>query len=558
MTQATTGRFSLKLLLFFALVAAIAFLPRLVFNPIQPTDVGHHVMWIKHFVGQLLQGDLVPRWLYGMQGGFGSPIFYFYPPVAYYAAALFAPFLLIDSQGWYLIFGSAWLALALSMLACYAYLIRHMAHKAALWGALLYLLLPFHLIIDLHFRFALAELWAFVWLPLLLWEAEMMMAGKRRGMIGFAFATAGLALSHVPSLVLCMPLFVGYVLLATPAAHRIRRTLEAIVAGILGMGIAGYFLVPAWLLKSQIHLEVAQEGHFHFSNHFLFRLDVAPIVRFFVYPLNGLVLFIVGIAVIAYIQMWRKKTLTANSHALMLLIAISFIMMTPLTEPLWQHISILQNTQFPWRFMVPVCLFATVLLAAANTQTIQNLKVYCFTFAVLAIIPPASMLAEGRYSPPLTMTNPGNRIALQYSIEPTKEAVPVGVDIRNFWPSEEMRQRVRSNNLIFGPNQKYATATQSKDGSIMLDAHCNQPCDLHLRPFYFPGWQAENKENGRLLTLSAAPVTGQIALTAPPGENHIHIYRTHTREENIGLGVSLIALTWLLSFWWWVRRQEHM
>lgn len=53
-------------------------------------DIYHHLIFSHHFSSQLLQGELYPRWLSDMNGGFGSPTFFFYPPVPYYATTLFA------------------------------------------------------------------------------------------------------------------------------------------------------------------------------------------------------------------------------------------------------------------------------------------------------------------------------------------------------------------------------------------------------------------------------------------------------------------------------------
>ena len=36
---------------------------------------------------QLWSGELYPRWLLGMNSGFGSPTFFVYGPLPYYAAA---------------------------------------------------------------------------------------------------------------------------------------------------------------------------------------------------------------------------------------------------------------------------------------------------------------------------------------------------------------------------------------------------------------------------------------------------------------------------------------
>lgn len=46
----------------------------------QGHDLFHHLLSGHFFAVQLWQGELYPRWLMEMNGAFGSPVFFFYPP----------------------------------------------------------------------------------------------------------------------------------------------------------------------------------------------------------------------------------------------------------------------------------------------------------------------------------------------------------------------------------------------------------------------------------------------------------------------------------------------
>jgi hypothetical protein len=59
------------------------------------TDAGDavfHAMWYTNFARQFFAGEAYPRWLAEMNGGLGSPVF-FYAPLPYYLTLLFTPFL---------------------------------------------------------------------------------------------------------------------------------------------------------------------------------------------------------------------------------------------------------------------------------------------------------------------------------------------------------------------------------------------------------------------------------------------------------------------------------
>ena len=67
--------------------------PELVWNLLpHGHDGAAHIAWQQGFASQLWQDAVFPRWLPEANGGFGSPVFFFYPPLAHLAAALLYPF----------------------------------------------------------------------------------------------------------------------------------------------------------------------------------------------------------------------------------------------------------------------------------------------------------------------------------------------------------------------------------------------------------------------------------------------------------------------------------
>ncbi|WP_240036357.1 hypothetical protein [Aeromonas hydrophila] len=148
----------------------------------QGHDQFHHLLSGHYFALQLWQGELYPRWLMAMNCGFGSPTFFFYPPLPYYVSALFAGPHPLAHQAIYTLLWSASLALLLSGLFTYLWLRRFSTSGRALATSLIYLALPYHLALDLYARFALAEFWAFVWVPLILLGQDLAQRGQRLGL----------------------------------------------------------------------------------------------------------------------------------------------------------------------------------------------------------------------------------------------------------------------------------------------------------------------------------------------------------------------------------------
>src|SRR5881398_3473944 len=46
-------------------------------------------VWADQFTAQLAHGVIYPRWLPLSNAGLGAPVFYYYPPLAFYLAGLF-------------------------------------------------------------------------------------------------------------------------------------------------------------------------------------------------------------------------------------------------------------------------------------------------------------------------------------------------------------------------------------------------------------------------------------------------------------------------------------
>ena len=77
-------------------------------------DILYHLNWNDLFQQQLFTGDLYPRWLFEMNGGRGSPIFYFYSPLPYYVSAFFALLIPGEQSSWYSLGACYCFALAIS------------------------------------------------------------------------------------------------------------------------------------------------------------------------------------------------------------------------------------------------------------------------------------------------------------------------------------------------------------------------------------------------------------------------------------------------------------
>lgn len=145
-----------------------------------------------------------------MNAGFGSPIFFFYAPLPYYITSLLSLLLPGDLTGASALIFSATLALIASGITAYFWLREFTSSKFAMILAIVYMALPYHLAVDFYIRFAFAELWTFVWMPLILLLSLKINDGKLSSILWLALSLALLILTHLPTLIIFMPVFVGH------------------------------------------------------------------------------------------------------------------------------------------------------------------------------------------------------------------------------------------------------------------------------------------------------------------------------------------------------------
>ena len=227
----------------FVALAVLLAVPVLGSAPLVHDSFWIDYVWAGRFHAALAGGTVYPRWLDGSFGGLGAPVFYFYAPIAFYAvAALIA----IGLPAY-----SAVIAAFILFHAASGIAMRHWLGgrgRAATGGALLYMLLPYHLV-DFHRRGALAEFAAYALIPLL--ARAIVRAGRGRSVAPLALAYAGLIMTHLPTALLAS------VLLIPPLAlHRANRPrLPAIALGLLlGIGLASVYLLPALTLQRHTNM----------------------------------------------------------------------------------------------------------------------------------------------------------------------------------------------------------------------------------------------------------------------------------------------------------------
>ena len=316
--------------------------------------------------------------------GLGGPAFYFYPPLAFWVDALLSvvTFNTLSlsyrlSLTWLVIL---WGGLGLAM---HAWLRQQTGNgRIALWGAIAYMAAPYHLL-DHYLRGAFAEFTVYVFLPLVLLSI-------RRPVL-LAFSYAGLVAAHLP-----VALLISVTVLPAYLLFRLRKPVEwlgAAAGGLLGLGLAAIYILPALTLQRWISADQFWTQFYQIENWYLLAYDLWPELAGHVHRyLLGRRLGDTGAGDLPF---FRKRGDAFFWGAVAL---ACFLLMTGLFPWFWQLPEV-AKVQFPYRLLVVVEFAVITAFCHVRPTRLQRGPVYPWTLRLLrrfrACRSPSSTSATG-------------------------------------------------------------------------------------------------------------------------------------------------------------------
>lgn len=540
--------------LFLALLAVTLTLPVSLNGYLTGHDYHLHLKWATHFITQFWMGDLYPRWLIDMNAGQGSPVFFFYGPAAYWFTAMLPPWSggsveEISQQLGY----STLLAVFLSGGALYLWLRREVGTLAALAGATAYMVLPYHVLVDVYTRFAFSELWAFVWLPLLLLFSDRIIRGEPYGLCGFAMAYALLVMTHLPSALICSAIPALYMLVRVHTGERLKVLVMA-AAYLFGLALAMVYLLPA--LTMQSYVDMSKElwtGFYDATANFLF---YGP--RFsgndahFWTMLSQVSLISGGAGLLAGMLAWR----VCSKHVILFWVAmllLALFMMHPWSAPVWHLIKTLQAVQFPWRFNVALT-FTAAVLCAYGAQALFLRPVLWRSVVAVAILCFLVVLWPSNVKPMLWNSlkpfHPPAQVMQNYF--DADEYRPISVP-KQFWLALQ-----KSDLSVLMERPAYVAEGEGrvellswKPRDIRLQVMAGSEVKIVVRQFYFPGWTAAL--DGQQTLRTEVTQEGWLSVRLPQGMHHLQWVLSPLPVELTGRwisGVAVVALILTLLATW--------
>lgn len=374
-------------LLLVAAVAVAVVLPVLFYGVPYGYDMPHHYQCALTYRDSIISGDFYPSWTTFRNLGYGSMELRLYPPVSHYVLALFS---LITGEWFY----ATWLTFTfwwiLGAWGVYFWARQMFTPNTAAMAAIAYAMMPYRLnqayLVFFYGELAGAAILPFCFAFLARLLNERRIADKTRlsrtenrflsvNVIGLAVSYALLILTHLP-LTLIVSFTLGIYFLANLRFDSKTFLIDSVrfaVAVLLSLAASAFFWIKifqerALLAKTSVYEDVFLNYQLNFLITPLQHYDsVAEIVY------NGftivydvvllLTLFtVVPTALLAII--FRKSQKNHHWKSLWITLLSALFLTTPASKFLWDNFSLLQEVQFPWRWLTVISLFAPMIFAA--------------------------------------------------------------------------------------------------------------------------------------------------------------------------------------------------
>lgn len=524
----------------------------------------------------LLSGQFPVRWVEDLGFGFGYPLFNFYPPLVYYLGEVFhlahlGSFVAATKIVW----GIALVGSALSM---YLLAKELFGKVAGIVASLFYLYAPYHAL-DAYVRGALAELFSFVWLPLILLFSARIVTDKInswRFSLLTGLVLALLMITHplvfLPFGGLFMVWYLGLILFHRE--NHFGTIIKGIAALLLALSLSAFFWLPSlaekqYTLTDQFLTTNLASYKIHFvclpqlwNSPWGFGGSVAGCTDGLSFMIGKLYLLIIFLSPFTIWLLYRsKKFWLSKIMALSFVLSLLSLFMTlDYSQFFWDHLQPLWYLQFPWRFLEFAALFNALLAGGALVILPRN----TFRLTVATVLIAALLIIEARYFRPqffLTSKEADQLISGQeikwhvsassfeympkgLRVYQTKDGgyLPVGLTPAKVGEPGFIKESpdLETFSFSFLP-AKITLAASSKTGNTLIFPITN-----------FPGWHATL--DGQPWAIADSNPWKLITISFPSGNHQLFLDFGNTWARSLGNMMSFVTILLLPVFLYATRR----
>ena len=544
------------------LLAVLVLLPTMVGGAwFASHENGRYAALIDHFQSAFFAGNLYPRWIPDLYGGYGYPIFCFYQPGFFFFSL---PFAFLGRYPLYTLYATTLLLLYLGALGAYRLGTVMSDHRTGVFCAAMFLLTPY-LWVDLYVRGDLSELTALLLCP---WPLYFLCTITDRVracrpvnpvVMGLASSLALVVISHPAVALFYVP--VVSVIAAWQGLEvglRWRYYAPVALGIVLGLALSAPYWFTVFQLRGEVALERLTLGYYQAVLHVVAPWQLVSRAWGFGSSVPGdkdtmsfqlglvhLVLTTVGAIVN------RRSRIVQAAYVVYLAL---IVFMTPVAAWAWSHVGLLRTVQFPWRILSVTA--SLQILCMAGLGRLSALPVLGrrlgLVFAALLLMGIGWHHDQLAISAPLNATyamlvHRGERFTTMENFANENEYLPRTVR----YPEALVPRRDRIPIVEpFGPAQVEALEGNSPY-RISFVVEASQALDVRINQIYFPGWRVliDGQDVDRATLERRLPVDGRIVVALTTGRHRLEAFFDgppgwRVRDGVIVLALLLFAVRW--------------
>jgi len=511
------------------------------------------------------------RWIPLFDQGYGYPIFSYHSPLFSWVGAVFLAVtglpvlsLKFTIMVFFLVGGLGCRTLAAHFWARPGTRDQHSGDLAFVgWASATYLLM------NIFVRGSLAEFGASCFVPWVIWGIWLLTANARRYVTGASVIAVSLALvilcHNAIAIYMLMLLAVPLPLLMRPAGWR--GWLAWAAGGVFAGCLSAFFAVSAALEKSFVQLDkvVIQDVRDHFLrlDHLLtlgqWNLGLSGQDPACVMPRHqGLLLPLALLTGVAAFRIFRSEKLRAKTAVFIALAGLTLAMAMPPSVWLWDHVRVLQYTQFPWRWMsLNTVMLALLVPAFGLALRLHGSEVAqrCYGVAVGAVF----LLNIGLYGGPTTKWPRWEFDPRPELIRRDKARTALADEYGPIWRPTEFSHPIEAEQAL-AQNVSINKATLPDSPWRWFVGNRTTSSHVVMGVNYFPAWKAywSNNTASPRKELPIENANGLIGVTLPSGAAgylELEFVNTPTRLAlKIFSAASLVGGAGLVI---WLRRRKR-
>lgn len=514
-----------------------------------------HIHRIQAMTVLLEHGDLYPRWVPWFHLGYGYPVFNYYPPAGTYLGGLLGVLGFSAPIAFMMV---AALGALLGSVGMYALVRRYLPASTAILAAVLWSYAPSRMN-EVWNQGSLPHLLASGLIPWIIWAAiRVVEVPNYRHNAIFALVLGAMILTHQPTTFILawflVPGVIGGILWKSwrQWVHIRSQLFHVGLGGLLGIGVAGVFLLPMALEIDYTIVDQTTgnvEAAIRTSFVELDQLFVQPKLldwtdaNWFTPRTFGIVTGLLALlGTVALLGTGRYGTAVVLVGA----VFASLFLMTEISLDVWLKVPLMGQLRFPWRvFRVGVVFFA--FLGGASLLLLPSR--WRGHGAVIGSVVMIVSALPTLYAPPLTVDydNLGPSDSIHYEVETAAFGTTSFNEFKPDWgnavpssPPDDL------DSIDVHPMRIWAIAPESANMEIAylddrsVQVTSDEAFDLQFRQFFFPSWSATL--DGAPIEITPDPTFGQMTIAVPAGKHTIDLSFTGTSVQNIAPFVTLVSL----------------